>query len=262
VPTTGYLSLVLLASAVVLAAGPAGPPRTAGGREAAPPTPLRLLVVTHTAGFRHDSIPAAEDVITRIGERTRLFRTDLCRTADDVRRLLTRDALRDVDAVFFANTTGNLGIPDVDALLDWVRSGHGFVGAHSAADTYHDEPRFLEMLGGQFRAHGRQVEVEVRVENRDHPAVVHLAPRFRVLDEIYHFTRNNRGEVTMLLSLDRHPMDGLPGEGTPGDLPLAWAKEYGAGRVVYTALGHREDVWRNPAFQEHLAGAIRWVLQR
>jgi type 1 glutamine amidotransferase len=239
-----------------LGSSPSGPGSAAARR------PARVLVVTHTAGFRHTSIPVAEAVITQIGERTGLYRTELCRTADDVRRLLTRDGLREVDAVFLANTTGNLGVPDLGAFLDWIRGGRALLGAHSAADTYHDEPRFLEMLGAEFREHGRQAEVEVRVENRDHPAVAHWPPRFRVFDEIYHFTRNNRGQVTMLLSLDRHPPDGLPGAGTPGDLPLAWVKEYGAGRVFYTALGHREDVWENPAFQAHLAGAIRWALRK
>jgi hypothetical protein len=62
------------------------------------------------------------------------------------------------------------------------------------------------------------------------------------------------------LSLDRHPDDGLPEAGQPGDLLLAWFKSYGQGRVFYTALGHREDVWESATYQAHLLGAIRWAL--
>jgi uncharacterized protein len=65
-----------------------------------------------------------------------------------------------------------------------------------------------------------------------------------------------------LLSLDRYPSDGLPQAGQLGDLPLAWAKDYGRGRVFYTALGHREDVWQNALHQQHILGGIRWLLSR
>ena len=80
------------------------------------------------------------------------------------------------------------------------------------------------------------------------------------MDEIYHFTANNRGRVDTLLSLTRAPADGLPGENQPADMPIAWAKTYGSGRVFYTALGHREEVWQDSRFQDHLLGAIRWAL--
>lgn len=227
----------------------------------APPSARpRLLVVTHTAEFRHDSIPTAERVLGEIGSQTGLYDTDYCRTADDVRRLLTPAGLSPYRAVFFANTTGNLGIPDLGGFLDWIGAGHAFLGAHSASDTYHDEPRYLAMLGGEFLRHGEQADADVRVDDPSHPAVAHLAPRFRIFDEIYLFTRNNRDRVEMLLSLDRHPQDGLPGAGQPDDLPIAWHTRHGAGRVFYTALGHRDDVWTDARFQTHLAGAIGWAL--
>jgi type 1 glutamine amidotransferase len=221
----------------------------------------RVLVVTHTEGFRHSSIPIAEVTITELGQRSGLFSTTLCRTASDVSRMLTRSFLADVDAIVFANTTGSLPIPDLSAVLEWIREGHGFAGMHSAADTYHDAPAYLEMLGNEFLTHGDQATVDAIVENPSHPASSPLGQRFRIFDEIYKFTKPNRSSVTMLLSLDRHPDDGLPQAGQPGDLPLAWAKSYGRGRVFYTALGHRESVWQNTSYQEHILGGIRWVLQ-
>ena len=63
-----------------------------------------------------------------------------------------------------------------------------------------------------------------------------------------------------------------PNNKTPGDYPLSWCKNYGKGRVFYTSLGHREDVWdpawpdrKNPkevaeAYQEHILGGIKWAL--
>jgi hypothetical protein len=59
-----------------------------------------------------------------------------------------------------------------------------------------------------------------------------------------------------LLTLDKHPNTGVP-----GDYPIAWCKMYGAGRVFYTALGHREEVWESPDFQKHLLGGIKWAVR-
>src|SRR5262245_23888718 len=224
--------------------------------------PARVLVVTHTEGFRHSSIPIAEATITDIGRRSGIFSTPFCRTADDVATMLSPSGLAGIDAIVFANTTGTLPIRDLPAVLNWIADGHGFAGMHSASDTDHDAPAYIDMLGNEFLTHGNESTVDAIVENRSHPASSPLGERFRVFDEIYMFTMSNRGAVTMLLSLDRHPLDGLPQAGQPGDLPLAWAKDYGRGRVFYTALGHREDVWQNALYQQHVLGGIRWVLRR
>ena len=42
--------------------------------------------------------------------------------------------------------------------------------------------------------------------------------------------------------------------------PTTWARREGKGRVWFTAMGHREDVWTNPIFQEILVGGIKWTL--
>jgi type 1 glutamine amidotransferase len=264
---SGWLGGILAVLVVVAMPGCGDSPTVPDPVPTSPAPPpqgarARLLVVTHTAGFRHSSIPVAESVIEQLGRTSSLFDVTFCRTASDVTRLLTPAGLSGFDAVVFANTTGNLGIPDLRAFLDWIGAGRGFAAMHSGSDTYHDEPGYLAMLGNEFLTHGDQTEVNAVVENPSHPAVSSLGARFRIFDEIYRFTRNNRGEVTMLLSMDQVPNDGLPDAGRPGDLPLAWAKAHGTGRVFYTALGHREDVWQDPRFQQHVLGGLRWILQR
>jgi len=250
-------ALVLAAAATLACSSGAHAPPTAS----TPSAPAkRLLVVTYTAGFRHSSIPIAEATLQSLGATTGVYQTDYCRTQADVAARLTADGLRQVDGVFFANTTGNLGIPDLRAFLDWIAAGHGFLGAHSASDTYHDAPEYLAMLGGEFLTHGSIAEADVRVDDPADPAVAYLAPRFRITDELYRFTRNNRAEVHMLLSMDRNPGDGVGTAGAAVDLPMAWRKPHGAGRVFYTALGHREETWQDPRFQQHLLGALRWAL--
>jgi type 1 glutamine amidotransferase len=218
-------------------------------------------VVTHTAGFRHDSIPAAETALQVIGAESGLYQTEFCRTADEVGTRLTPAALASVDAVFFANTTGDLGIPDVSAFLAWIAGGKAFLGAHSASDTYHESQAYLEMLGGEFQTHGSIVEAELRINDAAHPSVAHLSPRVRLTDEWYRFRLMGAGR-TVLLSFDRNPPDGIGTAGDAVDLPLAWHKPFGSGRVFYTALGHRQEMWTDPRFRTHLREAIRWALGR
>ena len=44
--------------------------------------------------------------------------------------------------------------------------------------------------------------------------------------------------------------------------PMTWARSYGKGRVFYTSMGHREDVWENPKYQGLLIGALAWATGR
>ena len=259
-PAAAALALTLFALGCGGETTPAAP--TAPTPSAALPEPARrVLVVTHTTGFRHSSIATAETVLARLGSDSRLFTTTFCRDQADVARLLTPAALADVDAIFFANTTGDLGIADLPAVLSWVADGHAFLGTHSAADTYHESPAYLDMLGGEFETHGDLATVDVRVEDAAHPAGAGLPSPLRILDEIYEFRSNPRPRVNVLFSIDRHPADGHAEAGQPGDFPLAWYRTYGRGRVFYTALGHLEEVWNDRRYQQHLLGALRWALE-
>jgi type 1 glutamine amidotransferase len=44
--------------------------------------------------------------------------------------------------------------------------------------------------------------------------------------------------------------------------PITWARAHGKGRVFYTSMGHREDVWENPMYQGLLLGALGWATGR
>ncbi len=232
--------------------------------------PKKLLVVTVTKGFRHSSIPTAEKVLSELAQKSGAFTVDYVRTDDEMAQKMTAEALRNYDGVMFANTTGDLPLPDKQAFLDWIKSGKGFIATHSGSDTFHGFPPYIEMLGGEFETHHAQAEVDCINQDPKHPACRHLGPSWHLKDEIYLIKNFDRSKVHGLLMLDKHPNDK-----TPGDFPIAWTKEYGKGRVFYTSLGHREDVWdpntpenfkrENPktvseAYQQHILGGIKWAL--
>lgn len=239
--------------------------------------PKKLLVVTATKGFRHSSIPTAEKVLAMLGTDSGAYTVDYVRGGPDgkddaeVREKMAPENLAKYDGVIFANTTGDLAIPDKEYFLNWLKSGKAFIGMHSCSDTYHGYPPFLKMLGAEFLTHKAQVGINATVPDPHHPSTVHLGPNFAVFDEIYIMKNFDRSQVHGLLSLDKHPNDGYP-----GDFPVAWCKEYGQGRVFYTSLGHREDVWDTEwkegngkrmntpevakAYQQHILGGIEWAL--
>jgi type 1 glutamine amidotransferase len=180
---------------------------------------------------------------------------DFARTDEDLRTKMTAEALKEYDGVVFANTTGDLPLPDKDAFIDWVESGKAFIGMHSCSDTFHGYPRFIKMLGGEFLTHHSQVTIKCFNQDRRHPANRGFGAFYEVHDEIYLFKNFHRDQVHGLLSLDQHPNDL-----TPGDYPISWCKMAGQGRVFYTELGHREDVWTSAPYQSHILGGIRWAL--
>ena len=236
--------------------------------------PKKLLVVTVTKGFRHSSIPTAEKILGELAQKSGDFTVDYVRNDADMEQKMAAAALKNYDGVIFANTTGIFPLPDKQAFLDWIKSGKAFIGIHSASDTFHGpngtvDP-YIEMLGSEFKEHHAQAEVDCINQDPKHPADKSLPASWHLKDEIYLMKNFERSKVHGLLTLDKHP-----NEKTPGDYPIAWCKEYGKGRVFYTSLGHREDVWDpntapnfkrenskevSELYQKHILGGIRWAL--
>ena len=247
----------------------------------------RLLVVTITTGFRHDSIPVAEETIKELGARKGEWETEYVRTEAEMREKMTAAGLARYDAVCFANTTGVLPLPDPAAFLQYIRNGHGFIAMHSGSDTFHEWPgqpagqvsEYIKMLGAEFQTHHQQSAVELHALDARNPAArpvlatpeaatppdLHAASYvhnhlWHVFDEMYLFKNVDRPALHVIFALNRHPDDGSAEAGQPGEYLVSWSKKYGRGRVFYTSLGHRQEVWRDPIYQGHVRGGILFAL--
>ncbi len=271
-----------------------------------PAAPKRLLVVTTTTGFRHSSIPTLEKVLSQLGQDSGEFTVDFVQqppghpavgfppklkkgaTAEEkaafqaaenqweadlkvVLQKLSPENLKHYDGVVFASTTGDLPIPDKQGFIDWIKAGHAFIGIHAAADTFHGFPEFAAMLGGEFAQHGAQLSVDCLNQDPAHPATAQLGKVWHIQqEEMYQFKNYDADKVHDLLILDKKPQAPF----TPGHYPVAWCKPFGAGRVFYTSLGHREDIIDadpnlkgrinsvdiSKAYQQHILGGIEWAL--
>ena len=150
------LSSALVGILVAGAPAPAASPAPSHPRN-------RLLLVTVTKGYRHDSIVDLARLLTDIGAESGAFTLDRARTDDELKAKTTPEALAGYSGIVFASTTGDLPVADRDALLRWIEAGHAVIGIHAAADTFHGYPPFLDMLGGEFEHHGPQAKVRVLV---------------------------------------------------------------------------------------------------
>jgi hypothetical protein len=235
--------------------------------QSAPPidtvAPPRLLFLTHSAGFEHDVVKRARRAVLAHAERCMvdwagpMFEVEATQECS----ALHADNLGRYQAVMFY-TTGELPISDGDkaALLQFVRDGGGFVGVHCASDTFYTYPEYGEMVGGYFDGHPWHQEVRVEVEDRAHPTTFHLGHHFDIADEIYQFRAFDRTRVHVLLRLSAHGIDLALGKRQDKDYAISWCREFGKGRVFYTALGHRPEVWRDARFMTHLLAGVRWTL--
>jgi uncharacterized protein len=221
--------------------------------------PKRVLYLTLSSGFRHDSIPASIEVVRALDPA----RLDVTATEDV--SLINPESLRAFDAVFFF-TSGELPLNDTQkaALLDFVRSGKGFGGAHSATDTLYSWPDYAPLIGATFDGHPWVRRVRLDAEDPANPLLAGQERGMEIEEEIYQFRNFSRDRVRVLLSLDTSSVELFaPGiNRTDGDFASTWVLPYGQGRVFYTALGHFDATWRNPQFQTLLRNGLLWMTRQ
>ena len=215
--------------------------------------PVRVLMLTATAGFRHESIPTARQVIADLAPSSG-FTVAATETLADI----TPTRLASTDVLMFALTSGELAFDAAQkaAIVAFVNDGGGFIGVHSASDTLYEWPDYGRLVGAYFKEHPWTTDATVSVEDRAHPITAGLGGSFRLNEEFYTFRTNPRASTHVLLSLDAASV------GAAGDFPLAWTQTIGRGRCYYNALGHFESTWREGLFQRQMVNAIRWTAGR
>lgn len=146
-------------------------------------------------------------------------------------------------------------------LLDAIAAGKGFVGFHAANDSFHSRGNeidpYIAMLGGEFVTHGPQQVAKMKVTSPGFPGVEGLGASFE-LNEEWYTNKNFAKDLHVILVQETAGMKGACYQRPP--YPSTWARMHGKGRVFYTSLGHREDVWTNQIFHDIVLGGFSWVM--
>jgi len=245
----------------------------------------RLLFFTKSSGFQHSVVTRdgtelayAERIVTELGKKNNI---DVHCSKDG--RIFDKD-YEQFDGFFFF-TSLDLTTPGTDQqppmtiqgkqnLLESISNGKGFVGAHAASDTFHSEGErfesqttpdpYIQMIGGEFIRHGRQQDATMRIASTTFPGLPSIKPStignaFRLKDEWYSL-KNFAKDLHVILVQETEGM--VDADYERPSYPATWARNHGKGRVFYTSMGHREDVWPNPIFEALLLGAFNWTLRR
>jgi hypothetical protein len=241
----------------------------------------KLLFFTRSVGFEHSAVRRdkgqlshAEKVLTEMGKRAG-FEVECSKDGS------VFDGDLDLYNAVAFYTCGDLTQPDQyntppmtpqgkQKLLAAIAGGKGFSGFHSAADTFHSpapnkqgatelDP-YVAMLGGEFVSHGVQQEASMIIASRFPGAGDIGCSEGISFTEEWYALKNFAKDLHVVLVQETRFMKGACYQRP--DFPATWARMHGKGRVFYTSLGHREDVWTNPFFQAISLGGIGWALGR
>jgi type 1 glutamine amidotransferase len=253
---------------------------------AKPEKPRKLLVFAVTNGFRHASIPTGKLALSEMGRTTGAFEAVV---SDDLDHF-ELPKINDYDAICFLNTTQDVFMPhpsqreglsaeDLKSaeerserlranLMNFIKSGRGFIGIHAATDTLYNWPEYGVMMNGYFDGHpwnaNTPVSIKVEPGRENHPLVAMFeGQNLEFPEEIYQFREPyDSAAVDMLLRLDteKTKMDISGVNRTDGDFGVSWARHWGDGRVFYCSLGHNHEMYWHPKVLRHYLAGIQWAL--
>jgi len=243
----------------------------------------RLLMYTRSVGFQHPvvqrksgKLSLAERIVTDLGKKHNI---EVVCEKDG--RVFESDDFPKFDGFLF-ETQGDLtsekcldGSPPMSragkkALLDAVAGGKGFVGCHCASDTFHSKGAqwqnqerdevdpYIAMVGGEFIRHGQQQKAWMRVIDAEFPGI--KGQKDFEINEEWYSLKNFAPDLHVILVQDTEGMKNFDYERPK--YPATWARRHEKGRVFYTSMGHREDVWESEIMQTLLTGALAWTLGR
>lgn len=184
-------------------------------------------------------------ILVSVLEKTNDFEVTFAENLDDL-----RERTSEFDIIMQYTTGMQLTKEQENGLCDFVQNGGGYVGIHSASDSFKNSDRYWEMLGGRFAGHGGG-KFTVYIYDRDHPITKGLQD-FEIQDETYSHNYHRNAQMRSLTRMNR---------GNERQ-SMSWVSSYGKGRLFYTGNGHGREAWTNPHFQRLVVRAAYWAAAR
>lgn len=212
----------------------------------------RVLVFSKTATFFHESIPAGNKALIKLGAENG-FDVDTTTNA----AWFNDDSLKNYAAVVFLSTTGDvLNHHQEVAFERYIQAGGGYVGIHAASDCEYDWGWYGRLAGAYFKNHPHPQPATFHVVDSMHPATQGLPSSFEYDDEWYNFTNLNP-DINVLITIDESSYRG----GQHGEIhPMAWYHDYDGGRAFFSAFGHSDESFSDSLHLKHFLGGIKYAI--
>jgi type 1 glutamine amidotransferase len=202
----------------------------------------KINTLVFAGGAIHDWKGCSDTAIDWLSQRDEF---EITKVEEDLDALVAPN-LDPYDLIVFYYTVGEISDAQKNGLLNHIASGKGYVGIHSAADSFRECPEYRAMVGGHFTTHPRYRDYQVNVVDSEHPITEGL-DEFMVTDEQYILDYDHRVHV-------------LASALWKGDaMPVAWTKSWGNGRVFYLALGHDANACQHEMFGTLLQRGALWA---
>ncbi len=223
-----------------------------------PDSPRKVLIFSHCEGFAHSSIPYFEKVMDIMARRTGAFTVDISTDMS-----VFEDGLDEYDVVCFNNTTHlNPTEKQREGLLNFLDAGKGVVGIHGATDSFYEWEEGAAILGGYFDGHPWEAHGTwaIKVTEPEHPLVKMFADTtFKLNEEIYRIRPVSLEECLILLELDFDDPETRAADPETNRVPISWVRNYGAGRVFYSSLGHHHHIFWNEEVLKHFLAGVQFA---
>jgi len=184
-------------------------------------------------------------IMKSVLENTNDFEVTFTENLDDL-----KERIKQFDIIMQYTTGMQPTKEQENGLCDFIQNGGGYVGIHSATDSFKNCDRYWEMVGGRFAGHGG-AKFTVYIYDHEHPITKGLKD-FEIQDETYAHNYHRNAQMRSLTRMNR---------GNERQ-SMAWVSSYGKGRVFYTGNGHDRRAWENPHFQRLVVRAAYWAAAR
>jgi type 1 glutamine amidotransferase len=228
---------------------------------ASPPSTGAILIYSGTTGYRHDSIPAGIEAVSRLAAQR-----GLRVVASEDPTVFSDASLKRFRAIVLLSCTTDPKNPASEwfvgdrrtALQQFIRNGGGVLAIHAAADSHYNWPWYGRMIGGHFARHPAGTpKGTVTVVAPGDPMMRGLPRTVSRIDEWYYFDDYDPLSK-VLVTLDPQSI----GEKDVNPNPMAWTREIDEGRIFYTAMGHTKESYSEPFFLRLVGQGLDWVLRR
>jgi type 1 glutamine amidotransferase len=247
-------------------------------------SPKKILLFSLHTGFEHWVIPHTEEVFKILGTKSKGL--DIIPSKDI--HQFEKESLANYDAIVLNNTcskpdhrhlfwdqlraesTGDSAGVMAKAqelesnLIEFVGKGGGLLLLHGGITTLNNSSKFSDLVGASFDYHPPQQQVQVKLENPNHPLVAAFPQEgFSHVDEPY-FYKNAYSKLnfTPLLYFDNAQIQSQRAnqELKSGKTYAAWIRPEGKGKVMYIAPSHNAQSFENPALLQFFLDGLQYVV--
>jgi len=202
----------------------------------------KLKVLVFSGGEIHDGHGIGLSVEKTLKDDGRF---DVTRIEGDLDALVA-PKLDPYDVIFFHWTVGEIKEPQKRGIMNAIASGKGFVGIHSAADSFRGDPDWSAFIGGHFLTHPAYRPFQVSVTESE-SSITEGLDEFMITDEQY------------ILDFDPRVRILASGLWKGKAMPAIWTKPWGKGRLCYMSFGHDPRACEQDIFKKLLVRAVRWA---